>query len=62
METIDQMSKETLLKILKFREERIKELEKEIMLYQQIIKEILEKANTNDKKESASIQQNHYFD
>ncbi|HOD93220.1 MAG TPA: hypothetical protein PLT91_01755 [Clostridia bacterium] len=49
METIDQMSKETLLKILKFREERIKELEKEIMLYQQIIKEILEKANTNDK-------------
>jgi hypothetical protein len=49
METIDQMSKETLLKILKFREERIKELEKEILLYQKIIKELLEKAALNEK-------------
>ena len=50
METIDQMSKDTLLKILKFREDRIKELEKEILLYQKIIKELLEKAVTNAKK------------
>ncbi|HQO69876.1 MAG: hypothetical protein WC554_19410 [Clostridia bacterium] len=49
METIDQMSKDTLLKILKFREDRIKELEKEILLYQKIIKELLEKAGTNEQ-------------
>ncbi len=50
METIEQMSKETLLKILKFREERIKELENEILLYQKIIKELQEKAASNEKK------------
>ena len=49
METIEQMSKDTLLKILKFREDRIKELEKEILLYQKIIKELLEKAGTNEQ-------------
>lgn len=49
METINDMSKDTLLKILKSREVRIKELEKEILLYQKIIKELMEKAESNDK-------------
>ncbi|NLF37742.1 MAG: hypothetical protein GX584_11400 [Clostridiaceae bacterium] len=49
MKTINDMSKDTLLKILKSREVRIKELEKEILLYQKIIKELMEKAESNDK-------------
>lgn len=49
METINDMSKDTLLKILKSREVRIKELEKEILLYQKIIKELMQKAESNDK-------------
>ena len=49
METINDMSKDTLLKILKSREVRIKELEKEILLYQKIIKELMEKAESDDK-------------
>lgn len=49
METIEQMSNETLLKILKCREDRINELEKEIILYQQIIKELMEKASKNEE-------------
>lgn len=49
MKTINDMSKDTLLKILKSREVRIKELEKEILLYQKIIKELMQKAESNDK-------------
>jgi hypothetical protein len=43
METLETMSKEELLKVLKYREERIKELEKEISLYQKIINELKQK-------------------
>mgnify|MGYP001393666387 CR=1 FL=1 len=50
METIEQMSKENLLIVLKYREQRIKELEKEIQLYQRIIKELTEKNAENEKK------------
>ncbi|HHT95491.1 MAG TPA: hypothetical protein P5064_08370 [Clostridia bacterium] len=50
METIEQMSRENLLIVLKYREQRIKELEKEIQLYQRIIKELMEKKTDNEKK------------
>ncbi|HPY97709.1 MAG TPA: hypothetical protein PLZ06_01525 [Clostridia bacterium] len=50
METVEQMSKENLLIVLKYREQRIKELEKEIQLYQRIIKELTEKNAENEKK------------
>ncbi len=50
METVEQMSKENLLIVLKYREQRIKELEKEIQLYQRIIKELTEKKADNEKK------------
>ncbi|MFA7673988.1 MAG: hypothetical protein WCY62_09090 [Clostridia bacterium] len=43
METLETMSKEELLKVLKYREDRIKELEKEISLYQKIINELKQK-------------------
>ena len=50
METVEQMSKENLLIVLKYREQRIKDLEKEIQLYQRIIKELTEKNAENEKK------------
>lgn len=43
METLETMSKEELLKVLKYREERIKELEKEISLYQKLVNELNKK-------------------
>lgn len=43
METLEDMSKETLLKVLKFRELRILELEKEIELFQKILGELYNK-------------------
>lgn len=50
METVEQMSRENLLIVLKYREQRIKELEKEIQLYQRIINELMEKNAENEKK------------